>query len=130
MLGEYPRDGVSGLGYGKPVLAETVAEAAGSVLELSQVEDSLRTFEEAQPYLREAKEIYFLGFGFHHDNVRRLRVFSDPASSTTTRTVGATTYGLTERQLRTIHTEVMHGHLNGPVSGHDVHPFLTNYVFG
>lgn len=51
-----------------------------------------REFEQANNLLHEAKRIFFLGFGFHPDNIRRFRFFTP--ENTVDRDIFATTRGM------------------------------------
>ena len=58
-------------------------------------------FEEANTWLSNAERIYFLGFGFHPDNVRRFRFFTP--DSTSGKLVRGTTTGLGALERSSLH---------------------------
>lgn len=117
-LGDYP----SGLSYGVPISPESVAAAAQRILVVSEVDDTLPTFETAFTMLRAAKSISFLGFGFHDDNVRRLRYFNQPFSEGLAM-VNGTVDGFSDAEWRSICSDTLHGHWRGERPG-NVYGFL------
>lgn len=115
MLGAYTEsapDGDEALPYGAQVNARNVSAAAGRVLVVSEATDTLPTFDRAHALLSSAKRIYFLGFGFHHDNVRRLRYFQHGPQSDVI--VSGTVQGFLEADWRRILEGSLNGCWNGP----------------
>ena len=92
-LGGYPE-----LKYSAGVSSENVVLAAGQVLVVSEVEDPLPTFDEASTLQQSADRIYFIGFGFHPDNVRRLRLFDTVADNP--QHISGTTLGFSEKEWK------------------------------
>jgi hypothetical protein len=114
--GELGNYGASGdqpsLPYGALGTSETIEEAARRILIVSEVENTLPTFDEAERLLRSTQRIYFLGFGFHPDNVRRLRVFSNVRNEQDP-TVGGTCDGIPSKEWAQIELEVLNRHWGG-----------------
>lgn len=119
-LGDYSRD----LSYGGPMNATALAAAAGRLLVVSEVADTLPTFDQASELLSSAKRILFFGFGFHPDNVRRLRFFNQPASDELA-VVEGTNDGFTEGEWRSVCTQVLNGHWRSGRSN-GVHDYLRH----
>lgn len=74
-LGEYPR-----IPYASTDSAEEILEISKGIKIIHEIEDRSDgfcsvAFEEASRYLSDAERIFFLGFGFHHDNIDRFRFF-------------------------------------------------------
>ena len=112
-LGNYPPSESRGLAYGADVTAENVAAAAEQILVVSEVEDTLPTFEQAEKLLLAAEHIYFIGFGFLLANVRRLRIFDQTWRRTDTRPViKGTTFGFTDREWQHVEQNVLRDRWN------------------
>lgn len=95
ILGEYPDVPYKTKLDGMPL--SSLAEKITIVHELHDAEDQFcnDAFRRANEALQLAEEIIFLGFGFHDDNIRRLKFFSEAA--------------LREKQIRgTLCTEPTH----------------------
>jgi len=60
-------------------LLEKITNSIKIIHEISEVEDTFcsNEFEIAHKALQKTEKIYFLGFGFHEDNIRRFRFFSE-----------------------------------------------------
>jgi hypothetical protein len=118
--------GESSLLYGTTPTADTVGKAAQELRVVSEVEDTLPTFEEAAKLLTPARRVYFLGFGFLQANVHRLRVFQEPATpeQTSVRSVAGTNYQVTARDWEWTKKEVFHGHWNEAGFPGNVYTFL------
>lgn len=112
-LGNYPPSESTGLAYGADVTADNVAAAAEQILVVSEVEDTLPTFAEAEKLLTAAERIYFLGFGFLAANVRRLRIFDQPWRRIDTRPViKGTTLGFTDPEWQHVEQNVLRDRWN------------------
>jgi len=77
ILGEYPE-----IPYKKEASVEELYKISKNIKIIHEIKDHDGTFcsdefAEAYEKLLKAKRIIFLGFGFHADNVRRFRFFSD-----------------------------------------------------
>lgn len=74
ILGEYPEvpytNKLDGLSLGD------ISKSIKIIHELKDGGPHLQEFNKARPALQEAQKIYFLGFGFHNENVRRFDFFS------------------------------------------------------
>ncbi len=60
-------------------LLEKITNSIKIIHEISEAEDTFcsNEFEIAHKALQKTEKIYFLGFGFHEDNIRRFRFFSE-----------------------------------------------------
>ena len=80
--------------------SRVTSEARHAILDLSsQIKiiseaelDKDTGFQDARKLLAEANNIYFLGFGYHDDNLRRLNI--SELSTAIKRNISGTTYGL------------------------------------
>lgn len=84
--------------------AEALREVSTSIQVISEIQDSEDTFcndefEKAHDSINNSKKVIFLGFGFHEDNVRRLRV---DWSQFFDREVLSTFSGVTEEEYKNI----------------------------
>jgi len=128
-LGGYPQSAPSGLAYGQALDARTVSVAAGRLLVVSEAEDTLPTFDAAYALLRTAARVYFLGFGFHPDNVRRLRFFAAPGDQVDPYPlIWGSSAGITESEWGVIQYKVLNGHWNGIFSPKPVNVFLRRHA--
>lgn len=114
LLGAYdPIDG-TGRPYAPAQSAEGVSEelviAAEGIKIVHEVNPETEEFDEAEEVLREAKRIFFLGFGFDKRNVQRLRVFENKLDEVS---IVGTGFGLSNADHGRIHSEVFNGHTNG-----------------
>lgn len=103
-----------------------VEAAAGSMKIIHESTDRTAEFDQGVELLEKAERIYFLGFGYHPTNVRRLRVFNSEwdAERKQRQTVSGTTLGIEIQEWGPIATEVLHGNFGGrPFSG-DCFSFL------
>ena len=92
ILGPYPDKP-----YSKPNSREDLAERANDIKVIHELENEKDTFcsidfEIAHQHLTKAKRIYFLGFGFHNENIERFRFFNEGNLKGVQ--LNATTYGL------------------------------------
>ena len=127
-LGEYP-----GVPYGActrdaDLSPEAMKAAAESIIVISEAGDNLSSFDRAEASLRQARRIYFLGFGFHPTNVRRLRIFEKKPSDDDTWDVSGTSRGIPARHWADIETEVLTGHWTGPRNEIAVPLFITHFA--
>ena len=91
-LGQYPD-----IPYASQCETDELLEISRQIQIIHEVPDPKegfcnREFEHANELLRGAERIFFLGFGFHPDNIRRLRFFS--REKTADRDIRATTRGM------------------------------------
>lgn len=82
--------------------AKFFRKITGSIKIIYEIKDNADTFcsiefEEANKALQESEKIYFLGFGFHEDNIRRFRFFSE--DSLKGKEVKSTFSGIANREL-------------------------------
>lgn len=94
ILGEYPQNP-----YTKTTTPEELWEISQQIKiihEMGSGEESQKfcsdNFEKANGYLQAAERIYFLGFGFHDDNMRRFNFFNQ--ENTLGKSIIATTQGI------------------------------------
>lgn len=112
-LGSYPPDNDGGVPYGAPITHETVSRAAGRIQVVSEASDTLPTFDAASALLERAEKVYFLGFGFHPANVRRLRRFNMPPDEGRKFEVSGTNHGFSDRDWDFVAAEILNGHWTG-----------------
>lgn len=72
ILGAFPE-----VEYGPVKNLDTLWSIAESIQVISEIEDvsfgfCSQSFEKANTYIKEAERVFFMGFGFHEDNMRRL----------------------------------------------------------
>lgn len=109
-LGGSPPGVAGAMPYGIDLTPDNIRRAADEILVIPQVISALPTFGEAEEILRRSQRIYFLGFGFLPENVRRLRIFEDLPSDEKDRPyIGGTSMGFSEGEWK----EVLDGPLNG-----------------
>lgn len=92
-----------------------VKAAARSMKIIHESEDQTPEFDEGVKLLEKAERIYFLGFGYHPTNVRRLRVFDNEwdAERRQRQTVRGTSQGIENQEWGPIVTTVLHGNFRG-----------------
>lgn len=71
-LGSLPWQDASGRPYRPKYNKEEIIAASGQIKVIPEQEDASAEFDEAFKIMDKALEIYFLGFGYHTDNLRRL----------------------------------------------------------
>lgn len=103
-LGNYPN-----IPYVSNCQADELLEISKKIQiihEVSDPEDGFcnREFEQANELLNQAERIYFLGFGFHPDNIRRFRFFSP--EKTIDREIHATARGIGSVELASFVTRL------------------------
>jgi len=82
-------------------ICDAVGAASKSIIVLPEAMDSSPEFEAARTKLRLASDIYFLGFGFHPDNVHRLGLRSELGKDPFLHTrLHATRKGFEDREWR------------------------------
>ncbi|MDP6544056.1 MAG: hypothetical protein QGH60_08710 [Phycisphaerae bacterium] len=100
--------------YGRTLDPEAIKICASSIKIISEDIDSYPQFKEAHKLLAMAEQIFFLGFGYHEDNLKRLRL--DGIAETRRQLVlsgelpsdlelpitGGTRFGLTDREWNSI----------------------------
>lgn len=92
ILGNYPEEN-----YCKPIMHEGLLKISQGIIIIDELNDSkdqfcTNNYQIAHEALKNAERIFFLGFGFHEDNIRRFQFFT-PASIEKP-LVRSTTYGL------------------------------------
>lgn len=98
ILGEYPE-----IPYSKDLTESslhTISQSIKIIHEINDTDDTFcsHEFEISNKALQEAEKIYFLGFGFNEDNIRRFSFFSP--ESLKSREVFASNYGLHKIEMR------------------------------
>ena len=112
--------------YSPDIEPERVKAAAGSLKILHESKDRTPEFDQGVELLEAAERIYFLGFGYHPTNVRRLRVFNSEwdADRKARQTVNGTSQGIENQEWGPIATNVLHGNFRGQPFGGDCFAFL------
>lgn len=92
ILGEYPDKP-----YAKPKGSRDLSERASGIKVIHELSDESNAFcsgafKVAYPHLTNAKRVYFLGFGFHTDNLKRFRFFTK--GNLAGKQLKETTYGM------------------------------------
>ena len=94
--------------------------AAGDIRIVSDADAETEQFQTARTLLKQAERIYFLGFGFQSDNVRRLEVFNQEWTPELRNKVlvGGTTVGIGAKDWEAIQRDILHGAWSmGRISG-------------
>jgi hypothetical protein len=101
--------------FGDSLSSDHVRLAAENILIVPEVDDTLPTYGEAFALLKAAERIFFFGFGFNADTVRRLRFF-DEVRATTPRQIEVciTKRGLTDRDKIWIRHQILKNHWTEP----------------
>jgi hypothetical protein len=94
-LGPLPWQESGGRPYGPPHGFGPLMDAARRIKIVYEGADSDPEFEQARALIREAKRIYFLGFGFHKDNVERLHLGECKEGAQ----ISGSTFGLFDREV-------------------------------
>ena len=127
ILGPYPQSPTDDeIQYGAPLTARCVADAAQGIKVVQEVEDTLPAFDDAFSLLSKAHRIYFLGFGFNKDNIRRLRFFNDRAiDDPDGPSVAGTTCGYTDNEWAE-RLAYFNGHWNGRAFDSTCYEFMRH----
>ncbi len=126
-LGPFGPNVPGALAYGANLTAENVRTAADAIQVVSDASDTLPSFAEAEELLMNAERIYFLGFGYAADNLRRLRIFErDWTASARRPYVSGTATNFSEQEWALVEPR-FHGLWNG---GHSTGPkdFFRNFA--
>ncbi len=110
MLGAFNPLGSDGRPYTPDVTTEAVQMAAGDIRIVSDADVETELFQTAREVLKRAKRIYFLGFGFNSDNVRRLEVFNEEwtEEQRSDVLVGGTIRGIGANDWKEIKRNILH----------------------
>ncbi len=109
-LGKYSASNPGSLAYGTRVAPESIQAASNEILVVSEVDDDLPTFDEAEEILADSERIYFLGFGFLPENIRRLRIFKELSADASDRPyVGGTSMGFSDDEWTAVVDGPLHG---------------------
>lgn len=109
-LGKYSLSSPGSLAYGTAISPESIRAAANEILVVSEVEDDLPTFDEAEEVLSNSERIFFLGFGFLAANIGRLRVFENFQPDLDGRPyIGGTTIGFSDDEWKAVVDGPLHG---------------------
>ena len=107
---------------------QTVANAANVIKVVSEIGDASSGYTKAAELLAGASRIYFLGFGFLHDNIRRLRVFGDaPWPGEQAPIVAGTRLGFADREWDAARRP-FGSHWTGPAVNSGVIDFLRAHA--
>ena len=112
--------------YSPDLETARVKAAAESMKILHESEDRTPEFDQAEELLEQAQCIYFLGFGYHPTNVRRLRVFNSEWDEERKKRqiVKGTILGIDDQKWGTIVGKVFHGNIGGRQHRGDCSSFL------
>lgn len=108
--------------------AEGIRAAAAGIKVICENIDGSAEFEQAHKAIRLARQVYFLGFGYHADNMRRLNTpFVDSEFYDGDRLIAGTCYGMTaEERLHLIRNR--HKGLQLGATGDKILGFLKNHA--
>ena len=100
--------------------------AAKDLRIVSDADMETEQFQDAHRILSNAKRIYFLGFGFHPDNVRRLGFFNEEwtVERETSVQVSGTTLGISKKDWNKIQTDILNGHCSAGTFNGSIPNFL------
>ena len=103
-----------------------VKSAAESMKIIHESKDQTAEFDQSVNVLEQAECIYFLGFGYHPTNVRRLRVFNSEWDEERKKrqVVKGTILGIDDQKWGTIVEKVFHGNIGGRQHRGDCSSFL------
>jgi hypothetical protein len=109
-LGKHPYLGADGLPYSHDITPARLRSAADAIRIIR--EDETEEIASAHLQLKNAKKVYFLGFGYNDTNLRRLRLdHLDPAAK-----VFGSCYNLTERRKNDIQASLAALGMRPPIS--------------
>ena len=93
---------------------------------IHESKDQTAEFDQSVNVLEQAECIYFLGFGYHPTNVRRLRVFNSEWDEERKKRqiVKGTILGIDDQKWGTIVGKVFHGNIGGRQHRGDCSSFL------
>jgi hypothetical protein len=75
-LGSLPWQDASGRPYSPMYTINEIKAASGQIKVIPEQEDTSAEFKVSFEIMNTASEIYFLGFGYHTDNLRRLKIMN------------------------------------------------------
>ena len=126
-LGGFPPGAPGTLPYGVNMAPDNISRAARGIGVVTEVNSLDPEFEAAEKILRGSERIYFLGFGFHPDNVRRLRIFDDLAPDQDGRPfIGGMSKGFSPREWDVIVEERLNGVWDDERYESNVYDFLRH----
>ncbi len=101
--------------YSAHLSADNVKIAADSMKIIHESEDDTPEFNQAASLLEQSERIYFLGFGYHPTNVRRLRVFNSTWSNEQKerQMVSGTSEGIEPQEWSIIEENTLNGNFHG-----------------
>lgn len=118
-----------GAGFGGRELSEArhfISDISNQIKIIHEKDlDNDSGFQEAKKLLDKANNIYFLGFGYHDDNLRRLNI--SELSPTIKRNIGGTSYGLGAAKRNHIKS-VTKGKINLSEKNYKIIEFLKESV--
>lgn len=130
-IGPLPWQEYRGVPYGQPVMHEKLIEVSENLrIFTEQIEDDNEEILEIRKAIKNADTIVFLGFGFHHQNLRLI----NPGSSCSAHKVVGTASGISDSDASIIEASILTWFEE---SGHEPHirfeqsmycdPFFRNY---
>jgi hypothetical protein len=130
-LGSYPVDQPGGREYVRTLDGHSLKVAAQSIRIVSDTEDSFEYFSTAVRWLNHAERIYFLGFGYNRESIRRLQIFGHPwtQEEKQSKKVMGTTWGIANRDWATIAHEYFNQNIQLHTMNHTVGSFLANHAY-
>lgn len=129
IMGAYPK--LPYIASSNPEELLAISQQIQIIHEIEDVSDGFcnKMFEKANAMLKTAKRIFFLGFGFHQDNVRRFRFFSP--ESMEGRLVKATTNNMSPIEVADMVKRLEpHGfpsEVHGWTNGNDCNNFFRHF---
>jgi hypothetical protein len=124
-----PENPVPKVNYGAAINKDTVISAASCIRIISEKNEDLPIeFQQARDWIKEAKAVYFLGFGYHELNMQRLGVETlEPRPPK----VMGTAYNLDYQRIREVEKLNIRGDFSirhGGIVRKTVYEFLYNYI--
>ena len=116
--------------YSPDLKTARVKAGAESMKIIHESEDQTPEFDQGVELLEQAECIYFLGFGYHPTNVRRLRVFNSEwdEERKLRQVVKGTILKIENQEWGTIVDKVFHGNINGRQHKGDCSSFLRTFA--
>lgn len=111
--------------YRNDVTAEEITKAALGIKILSEFQGDTDEFQEAHSLIIAAERVYFLGFGYHPENMERLKLpFPGTPEHSGQRQIRGTRHGLTDAEVHSL--KVTYKDLTLTPAEHDVYAYLRN----
>jgi hypothetical protein len=115
--------------YGKPLTVDTIQQAVWYIQVLHEGQKESPEFDKARQLIKDARCIYFLGFGYHPVNIYRLGL-EDIPSPTNDKIVSGTTRGLSADRKAQIRKNnfLRCGNLGREFYETDVYSFFHDHI--